>query len=91
MNGAPVVLGRLFKDLGWTWADDLFAWSRGSDINFLHSGSQTFFQEELEGSVRQRLFAQPPIRHDNLGDAKDRHINIELIRFLADALIFGGF
>ena len=85
MNGAPVVLARLLKDLGWTWTDDLFVWSRRSDTNFyLHSGSQTFFQEELERSVRQRLFAQSPIRHDNLGDAKDRHINIELTRFLAD-------
>ena len=85
MNGAPVVLARLLKDLEWTWTDDLFVWSRRSDTNFyLHSGSQTFFQEELERSVRQRLFAQSPIRHDNLGDAQDRHINIELTRFLAD-------
>ena len=85
VNGAPVVLARLLKDLGWTWADDPCVWSRRSDANFyLHSGSQTFFQEELERSVRQRLVAQSPIRHDNLGDAKDRHINIELTRFFAD-------
>ena len=85
LNGAPAALSRILKELHWQWTDDQFVFTRDGDVMFsLVAGSQTFFLQELDRSVRRSLFMCSPERHDNLGECRGRHVDVTLTRFLLD-------
>ena len=83
-SGAPAVLAAVVRELEWEWADGL-SFKRPGDTDFkLLYGSNKFFDDDLERSVRRSLFRRSPIRHDNLGDSRDGVINMFATRFFLD-------